>query len=57
MYNYQQLDLKKPQKTPNNQTSKQPEKEQNHRYENHLKDYQLGEGNGEKGAGIKKHIW
>ena len=42
MYNYQQLNLK-------NKLSKQAEQVQNHRYGDHLEDYQLGGGSRRRG--------
>ena len=37
-----------------NKLSKQPEQEQNHRYGDHLEDYQLGEGKGRKGESVQE---
>ena len=46
IHNYQQLNLKKQNKT---NLSKQAEQEQNHRYGEHLEGYQLGGGRGRMG--------
>ena len=50
MHNYRQLNLK-------NKLSKQPEQEQNHRYGDHLENYQFGAGRGRIGEKVqsKKH--